>query len=69
MNWAAYHLANRKELQDTVQNGRLYRQKRMGIGSFWQSGLIALGNVTFLLGTAAVYSAYYLTSADQVIPD
>jgi len=66
MNQAAFHLANRKELQGAVQNGRLLQaegsRKRDISNKEWiVSGKVT--RVTFLWGKGVG-----VTRADQVIP-
>ena len=69
MNWAASHLADKREIQGAVWNERFYRQKGIGQGSYTNKKWTGYGKVIFLERMAVVCQVGDLTSADQVIPD
>ena len=70
MNEAASNLADRKELQEAVQNERLLQAEGSGNKEVTPCPKRAgCGKVTSLQGTAGVYQADDLTGAPQVIFD
>lgn len=69
MNWAAFHLASRKELHQAGKNERFLkterRQKKEIVSKKKKS--IVSGRIALLRGMEGTYEAEYLISADQVI--
>ena len=71
MNWAAFHLASRKELHQAGKNERFLKtergQKKEIVSKKKKKKSIVSGRITLLRGTEGTYEAEYLISADQVI--
>lgn len=63
MNWAAFHIANGKELRRAIQNGRILKAERA-----WDKEVMN-GQDRLPVGDKIASHVDYLTGADQEIPD
>lgn len=68
MNWAAFHLASRKELHQAGKNERFLKTERGQKKEIMsKKKKYCFRQVALLRGTEGTYEAEYLISADQVI--
>lgn len=64
MNWAASHLANKKELYWTVEKKGFLKAKKGGKREIIHKEFMVSGKVALLRGKEGAYLTDYLTSAD-----
>lgn len=67
MNQAAYHIANRKEFQRTLQIRRFFNTERGLQSGIFNKECIVSGKVALPRGTEGTCQADCFTSVDQVI--